>query len=121
MRFQFEWQHVASSARMSGSDGLLHVLRALDGFEAAAGAWEAALLPARVEGYDPSMLDMLCLTGRVAWSRLSRATSPSRVVRATPIALCLHEHAAMWRRTVNASLGKAMVCSVSSPSACWSS
>jgi ATP-dependent helicase Lhr and Lhr-like helicase len=98
MRFQFEWQYVASSARMSGSDGLLHVLRALDGFEAAAGAWEAALLPARVEGYDPSMLDMLCLTGRVAWSRLSRATSPSRVVRATPIALCLHEHAARWRR-----------------------
>jgi len=41
---------------------------------------------------------MLCLTGRVTWSRLTRAASPSRVVRATPIALCLREHASTWRR-----------------------
>jgi ATP-dependent Lhr-like helicase len=98
MRFQCEWQHVTSSSRLSGSDGLLHALQALDGFEAAAGAWESALLPTRIDKYEPSMLDLLCLTGRVAWSRLSPAANPSRVVRTTPIALCLHEHATAWRQ-----------------------
>ncbi len=97
MRFQFEWQHVVGSSRMIGNEGLLHVLQALDGFEAAAGAWESALLAARVDKYDASMLDMLCLTGRVAWTRLTRAANPSRVVRSTPIAICLHEHVAVWR------------------------
>ena len=33
--------------------------RALDGFELAADAWERVVLPARVDGYEPSMLDML--------------------------------------------------------------
>ena len=43
----------------------------LDGFELAAGAWERAVLPARLDRYDPSMLDMLCLAGEVGWARLS--------------------------------------------------
>ena len=43
----------------------------LDGFELAAGAWERAVLPARLDRYEPSMLDMLCLAGEVGWARLS--------------------------------------------------
>jgi ATP-dependent Lhr-like helicase len=46
------------------------------------------------------MLDMLCLTGDVAWARLS-PPSPApgntpRLAPATPIALFLREHAAAW-------------------------
>jgi ATP-dependent helicase Lhr and Lhr-like helicase len=96
MRFLFDWQHVTPRARMTGSDGLLHVVGLLDGYELAAGAWEASVLPARVERYEPSLLDMLCLTGQVGWSRLSRATGPSRLVRATPVALFLRAHASVW-------------------------
>jgi ATP-dependent helicase Lhr and Lhr-like helicase len=45
------------------------------------------VLPARVERYDPTMLDALCMTGEVAWARLS--SGPTQVVGATPIALYL--------------------------------
>jgi ATP-dependent Lhr-like helicase len=58
----------------------------LDGYEVAANAWEQHVLPARVERYEPSMLDMLCLTGEVGWARLSAATG-AQPVGATPIAL----------------------------------
>ena len=49
MRFLFAWQHVDAAARLTGLDGLRAVLAQLDGFELAAGAWERAVLPARVD------------------------------------------------------------------------
>jgi ATP-dependent Lhr-like helicase len=76
------------------------IIGVLDGFELAASAWEHAVLPGRMDRYDPSMLDMLCLTGEVGWARLSAPpvdTSPSRLVGATPIALFLREHGDAWR------------------------
>jgi len=101
MRFLFVWQHVAPSCRLAGSDGLRSVLEQLDGFEAPAAAWESAILCDRVEGYDPSLLDMVCLTGEVGWARLSSsATDAPSVVAATPIAIFFREHAAFWTSSV---------------------
>ncbi len=101
MRFLFDWQHVEPSSRLTGLDGLREVVAALDGYELAAGAWERAVLPARLDRYDPSMLDMICLTGEAGWARLSPArpeADPMPVlVPATPIALFLREHAGAWR------------------------
>jgi ATP-dependent Lhr-like helicase len=94
MRFLFAWQHVTLSARCTGIDGLRVVLAQLDGVELPARAWERDVLPARIERYDAAMLDMLCLTGEVAWARLS--SGPTQVVGATPIALFLREHADAW-------------------------
>jgi ATP-dependent Lhr-like helicase len=94
MRFLFAWQHVEPAAALSGPDGLRAVLAQLDGVELPARAWERQVLPARVTGYEPAMLDMLSLTGDVAWARLS--TGPTQVVGATPIALFLREHADAW-------------------------
>jgi len=54
MRFLFTWQHVHPDVRLTGLDGLREVVALLDGFELPAGAWERAVLPARVQGYDPS-------------------------------------------------------------------
>ena len=71
MRFLLSWQHVATSARLTGIDGLRAVVSQLDGYEIAGNAWERYVLPQRVEKYDSSMLDMLCLTGEVSWARLS--------------------------------------------------
>ena len=85
--------------RLTGLDGLREVLGGLDGFELAAGAWERTVLPARIDGYEPSMLDMLCLSGEIAWMRLSAPTGDSRpplLVPATPIALFLREHRDAW-------------------------
>jgi ATP-dependent Lhr-like helicase len=97
MRFLFSWQHVDPSSRLTGVDGLRAVLESLDGFELAAEAWERAILPDRVDGYQPSMLDTLCLTGEVGWARLSRASRDlTQLVAATPVALFLREHAERW-------------------------
>ncbi len=98
MRFLFAWQHVEPAARLTGIDGLREILAMLDGFELAAGAWERAVLPARLVPYEPQMLDMLCLAGEVGWARLSAPTDPPRLVPATPVALFLREHGDVWQR-----------------------
>jgi ATP-dependent Lhr-like helicase len=111
MRFLFKWQHVDASDRLTGIDGLRETIAALDGFELAAAAWERSVLPARVDRYDPSMLDMLCLAGEVAWARFSRPgpehADPPRLAPATPIALFLREHADVWQALAMAPGGGA--------------
>ena len=110
MRFLFKWQHVDTPDRLTGIDGLREVIGMLDGFELGCGSWERSVLPARVDRYEPSMLDMLCLAGEVAWTRLSDATAvsslratastpsePLRLTPATPIALLLREHGDAWQ------------------------
>jgi ATP-dependent Lhr-like helicase len=94
MRFLFAWQHVERSSRLMGIDGLRDVIAQLDGVEAPARAWERDVLAARIDHYDSSMLDLLCLTGSVGWARLS--SGPAQVVGATPIALFLREHTDAW-------------------------
>ena len=100
MRFLLRWQHVADGTRREGSPGVLAVVEQLQGFELAAGAWEKQVLAARVAGYQREWLDGLCLSGEVAWGRLSpraddaedvprgRGLSPSR---ATPITMTVRE------------------------------
>ena len=102
MRFLFSWQHVDPASRLSGIEGLRATITQLDGLELPARAWEADVLPRRLDRYEPSMLDMLCLTGAVGWAKISRSDrsdgrerSPA-VVSATPIALFLREHADAW-------------------------
>lgn len=99
MRFLFRWQRVEPGAQTRGADGLAAALEQLDGFELAAAAWEADVLPTRVEQYSPELLDQLCLTGRVAWGRLSppvvNGASPG-LVRSSPMALFLRRNTAVW-------------------------
>jgi ATP-dependent Lhr-like helicase len=96
MQFLFAWQHVDSATRLSGLDGLREAISLLDGFELAAAAWERAVLPVRMDHYDPALLDMLCLTGEVGWARFS-APRVLKFGPVTPIALFLREHAELWR------------------------
>jgi ATP-dependent helicase Lhr and Lhr-like helicase len=94
LRFLTHWQHVAAQDQVKGIDGLAAVVEQLEGFEVAAAAWEHDVLPARVADYGAEQLDRLCLSGRVAWGRL---TPGSRTpLRTSPIALLLREHAAHW-------------------------
>ena len=99
LRFLFKWQRVATGSRAEGPDGLGAVVDLLDGYQLAAGAWESEVLPARLTDYDPLWLDGLCLSGEIAWGRLtvdtkSRKTGP---VRGTPIALYRRERGEIWR------------------------
>ncbi len=107
MQFLLDWQHVGE--RMEGPDAVAAVVSQLEGFEAAAGSWETALIPTRVSGYEPHWLDDLCRAGRVVWTRLeapridaSRSQGPSPV-RSTPITLLTRKHLAVWTALAKAT------------------
>jgi ATP-dependent Lhr-like helicase len=87
LRFLFGWQHVRPGSQLHGQPGLARVIAELQGFEAAAGAWERGILPARLAGYDPAWLDALCLSGGVSWGRLAARPAGGTPSRAAPIAL----------------------------------
>ncbi|HVV15764.1 MAG TPA: DEAD/DEAH box helicase [Polyangia bacterium] len=87
LRFLFGWQNVRPGGKLHGQPGLARVIAQLQGFEAAAGAWERAILPARLVGYDAGWLDALCLSGGVAWGRLAARPAGGTPSRAAPIAL----------------------------------
>jgi len=83
------------------------VVEQLDGYEVAAGAWENEVLAARVADYEPDFIDRLCLSGRVAWGRLSRANGSGKApLRSSPIALMLREHAGVWRAAAEPGSGE---------------
>jgi ATP-dependent Lhr-like helicase len=70
MKFLFRWQHVTPESHLRGRDGVLEVIRQLQGMELPAPAWEQQVLSSRIQGYNPSDLEHLCLAGVVSWGRL---------------------------------------------------
>jgi ATP-dependent Lhr-like helicase len=71
MRFLVAWQHAGPGYRLVGAAGLADVIEQLQGAEAAVEAWESSILPARVAGYQASLLDELCGRGEVGFGRLA--------------------------------------------------
>jgi ATP-dependent Lhr-like helicase len=103
VRFLFRWQHVAPGEQRQGPDALDAIIGQLQGFEAPAAAWEAELLPARLENYDFTWLDDLCLAGRTVWTRLTPPANAAsggaaNVIRTTPVALLPRRAAPLWTR-----------------------
>ena len=97
MRFLFDWQHVSAATRRSGPDALGATLAQLEGYEAAAGAWEAEILPARIDDYSISWLDELCRAGRISWARLRAGSGGGGgSLRSTPIVLLPRRSMAVW-------------------------
>jgi ATP-dependent helicase Lhr and Lhr-like helicase len=99
LRFLPVWQRVSPATRMEGPKAVDAIVAQLEGFEAAASAWEAEILPARIKGYQASWLDDRCLSGHTAWARLRpRVGMEGRPapVRTTPITLLARRHAAAW-------------------------
>src|SRR5439155_492372 len=62
------------------------------------------VLPARLGEYDPLWLDGLCLSGEIAWGRLTATRNAeggtrnrkSGPIRTTPVALFRRERGAVW-------------------------
>ena len=104
VRFLFEWQRVKPDDRREGDEALAAVIAELEGFAAPAAAWETEILPARIVGFTPDMLDRLCLAGRASWARLAAPVreTPGRSfgpIRSTPIALFSRQgrrQASLW-------------------------
>ncbi|HVB27932.1 MAG TPA: hypothetical protein VNE21_08485, partial [Mycobacteriales bacterium] len=89
MRFLVSWQHVGSGSRLLGAGGVAEIVEQLQGYEAAVGAWESAILPARVAAYHGALLDEWCARGELGFGRLGLRVvdppgSPPRRGGATP-------------------------------------
>ncbi len=105
MSFLFQWHRVGTESGR-GEAALLRAIEQLEGFPLPAGAWEADILPARVDDYLSSMLDGLCGTGQVLWARPLTDRIRSRkgdgrasgagLLRATSIILINREQAGFW-------------------------
>ena len=86
VRFLHDWQGVAHGHGMPGAQGvpgaqgaqwapgagasgedLLRAVDQLAGVALPAQVWETQILPARVPGYSPALLDQLCATGEIIW------------------------------------------------------
>lgn len=97
MRFLADWQHLSVTTRMQGREALATVVEQLEGFQAAAAAWEADLLPARLKDYGGTWLDELCRSGRIVWTRLAgRLRASGGPVRGTPIVLLPRRQLPTW-------------------------
>jgi ATP-dependent Lhr-like helicase len=103
MRFLVEWQHLTPATRGDGHDALAAVAAQLAGFEAAAGAWEDDILPARVKDYAGSTLDALCRGGKLVWTRLGARARTAAPVRSTPVVLLPRRDLLPWQAVVDAA------------------
>ncbi|CAG4889098.1 DEAD/DEAH box helicase [Paraburkholderia saeva] len=109
MRFLFAWQHMAPETRGEGRDALAAIIDQLEGFQAAAGAWEEDILPARLKDYSITALDELCRSGKVVWTRLTERTKvASGPVRSTPVVLLPRRNVNVWSTLVDTSMPPAL-------------
>jgi ATP-dependent Lhr-like helicase len=97
--FLWRWQHVAPGTQLHGADGVLQVVKQLQGFEVPASSWEPHIFNRRIANYEPDNLDDVCLSGEVVWARLSphpalvdgdRRVRPTRIA---PLSFFLREDA----------------------------
>jgi ATP-dependent Lhr-like helicase len=77
------WQHLAPFAKLRGEQGLLEIIRKLQGFELPANAWEQQIFAKRLIDYSPLFLDHLCLSGLVGFGRFSHASFSSSLSSVT--------------------------------------
>jgi ATP-dependent Lhr-like helicase len=97
MRFLFDWQHLSGATQSQGKTALPEVVDQLEGFSAAAGAWDSEILPARLKDYSQSWLDDLCRSGKVVWMRLAvRNKVRAAALRSTPIVLLPRTRVRLW-------------------------
>jgi ATP-dependent Lhr-like helicase len=62
-----QWQHVGTHS-LRGRDGLARAVEQLQGAAVPASALEKLVLPSRVAGYTPAMLDELTASGEILWA-----------------------------------------------------
>jgi ATP-dependent Lhr-like helicase len=92
--FVARWQFVHPATRRQGADGLAEVLGRLQALPLPATLWEQAILPARLQAYEPRWLDELIGAGGWTWTMhgedlalLERALVPQQSAAPTEQAL----------------------------------
>ncbi|MFI0409745.1 ATP-dependent helicase [Actinomadura sp. 3N508] len=67
-RFLPVWHGISGGSRLRGVDALVQAIEQLQGAAVPASALESLILPSRVPGYSPAMLDELTSAGEVVWA-----------------------------------------------------
>ncbi|WP_149257660.1 DEAD/DEAH box helicase [Actinomadura sp. K4S16] len=67
-RFLPAWHGISGGSRLRGIDALVQAIEQLQGAAVPASALESLILPSRVPGYTPAMLDELTSAGEVVWA-----------------------------------------------------
>ncbi|QSR84708.1 DEAD/DEAH box helicase [Methylacidimicrobium sp. B4] len=109
LRFLLAWQRLAPEERAAGPESLSAILPLLEGVSAPAETWEQEILPARIEGYDPSWLERLCLDGRFFWHRLRPAQEEgrrARLVASSPVVLLPRGRLPVWQNGALSASGQ---------------
>ncbi len=108
MRFLFRWHRLdrepARHAVADVSGELRRALGQLLGYPVAAAAWESRVLPARVDGFEPSALDQVLVGGEFLWLRagtdgaVAASGHPGRSgpIRSTPLLFVDRSQLALW-------------------------
>lgn len=89
VRFTHAWQGVATPR--AGLDALLDAIEKLQGLPVLASQLESDILPARVDGYEPTDLDTLAAAGEIVWHGVGASGE-----RDGKIALYLADHASRF-------------------------
>ena len=85
--FRLRWMRVGGAELPADQSGVAAVLEQLSGIAATPEIWEHAIIPARIAGYRPEMLDLVCMSGQMKWVAVAEegiegarpASTPSRV------------------------------------------
>ncbi len=85
--FRLRWMHVGGGDLPADQTGVAAVLDQLSGIAATPEMWEHSILPARIAGYRPEMLDLVCMSGQLKWVAIAAeavegahpASTPSRI------------------------------------------
>jgi len=75
--FLLRWQHVHPSARLRGKEGLLQVLRQLEGYGTYPLLWKRDILASRVDGFDARWLRELVEDGTLVFGRFCLTGDPA--------------------------------------------
>lgn len=82
--FRLRWQHLDDPEQPAGLDGVRAAIQQLCGLGFAPDFWERAILPARIADYRPEYLDLLCMSGEIAWVATPGAEEADKRARAFP-------------------------------------
>ena len=103
MRFLFQWHGLTGEDRPAGPQALPEILEKLEGYEAAAAAWEGSIIPDRLQDYDHMWLDVLCISGKITWGRfrpirvdIEKGKKAPTPVKNTPLCLLNRGNVSLW-------------------------
>src|SRR5579862_7081794 len=82
--FRLRWMHVDGADLAADQSGVAAVLEQLSGIAAAPEIWEHAIIPARIPGYRPEMLDLVCMSGQMKWVAVAGESAEGEQPASTP-------------------------------------